>query len=245
VQYNLLERPILLSENIEADGHVYEFLLNNHCDLHECSRLAFELQHGGGADLPSVFEALIHDGRIVCTISDTDKNCPAAINSKLAQLTRIRENSGWPLCFAVSPPCREVENLVPLELVMALPSGKRNPTNAIQLTIRQQEANQGHPRNEQYWHFFDLKEGLLTAKFARLDAMEKSLVRNRLQLARVDPESQNVVGYGDRVIRQIFGENQYMSELRKLTRDGSWRDVFCSFIEEFIWVFLSTTKVVT
>jgi hypothetical protein len=245
LKYRLLDPSILLSENRETDGKLYEFLLQNHCDLHDCSHVSFELQHGGGADLGMVFRELATDRKIVCAIVDSDKNIPTSNNQKLASLCRVKEAVAWPLCFPASPPCREVENMLPLNLVMALPSGQRNPANAIHLKISTEEITQRHSTANRYWYFFDIKEGLLATKFEAMGPEEKKWIGSKLQMASIDPGRQDISGYGDRVVRQAFDENRHLRELRKLTRQQTWRQMFSSFLEELVWVFVSTSKIVT
>ena len=245
VQYRLLDPAILLIENMESDGGLYRLLLENNCHFHHCDCVAFELHHGGGADLPMVFGYLIADRRIVCGITDSDKHAPTSSDRKLDQLAHIKETANWPFCFPMSPPCREAENMIPFELVMALPSGMRNPTNAVQLRIKREELARGVQVEDRYWNFFDIKEGLNPDRFERMLPEEGNWIRAKLEFSGVDPEQKSVTGYGDSVIRQILDENKYVSELRNLTRHSSWRNVFSRFFDELVWVLAATPKIIT
>jgi hypothetical protein len=80
LRYRLLDKVALVSENQAFDGCFYEFLLRNHCDLHSCSPISFDLHHGGGPDTVRVFGALVNDRRIVCGIFDSDRNTPGSDN---------------------------------------------------------------------------------------------------------------------------------------------------------------------
>ncbi|WP_262049079.1 hypothetical protein [Bradyrhizobium sp. Bra78] len=245
VRYRLLERPLLLVENMDSDGDLYEFLFENHCDLHHGSSVSFDRQHGGGADLAMVFERLARNTKIVCAIVDSDRASPDAPNLKLAQLERLKQQLNWPLCFPTSPPAHEAENLVPLPIVMNLPSGVRNPTNTILLRVSQEEISNGHPLAEQFWLFFDVKEGSTPQKFGRMTENDQAWIISKAKLANIDPSEHSVAGYGDRVIGQVFAENKFKSELRKETRHPNWRDVFAGFLDEIIWVFLAGRKIIT
>jgi hypothetical protein len=245
VQYRLLERPILLVENIANDGDLFSFLLNNLKDIFGCNYVSFELTHGGGADLPTVFGHRIDEQRIVCGVIDSDRGSPLQANTKLAQMQRIKVDKGWPLSFPSSPPCREAENLVPLTLIMTLPSGFKNSSNDLLLGISRMEDDQALPIDERYCLFFDLKSGLTSAAFGRLNDVNKEWVRNKLLLAKLDPQTSDVAGYGDRVINQIFAENKFQSELRTLVRHQAWRRVFENFFEELIWVFTASPRIAT
>jgi hypothetical protein len=128
---------------------------------------------------------------------------------------------------------------------MNLPSGVRNPTNAMLLKISEQEKARGRLLEEQYWLFFDVKEGLVPEKFARMGEDDKAWILSKAQLAGIDPTESTMPGYGDKVIGQLFAENKFKSELRRETRHHIWRSVFGSFLDELIWVFAAGRKVIT
>jgi hypothetical protein len=245
VQYHLLDQPIFLVENMDSDGRVYRLLFDTHRALHNCSRVSFDLHHGGGDNLPMVFGQKIGERRIVCGVVDSDRISPLSPNKKLEALAKIREELAWPLCFPVSPPCREAENAVPMELVMALPSGHKNPANALHLEISNQEVAQGHSLEEYFWLFFDLKEGMSAARFAKLAPDDKAWLDAKLNLCGVKAADLNIGGYGDSIIRQIFADNKFVGELAKLTRRQNWRTVFSPFLEEVLWILVSTSRIVT
>jgi hypothetical protein len=244
-QYRLLDRAVLLIENLESDGDLYQYLLENHCTLYACNSVSFERQHGGGADLPKVLGHLVGEFKIVCAVVDSDRPSPMSNGVKFAQLTRIQRDSGWPFCFVSSPPCHESENIVPMSLVMSLPSGVRNRTNAVLLEIEGQEKRRGHALDHRYWLFFDVKEGLTADKFGKMEFSDKKWISSKLELAKIDPFERNIEGYGDNIVRQIFSENRFQSELRKLTRHHDWQNIFSSFLEDFVWILAASKRVVT
>jgi hypothetical protein len=244
-QYRLLEKSILLVENIETDGRLYEFLLHNHSDLHSVRHIALDRHHGGGDDLPKVFAKLATDRRIVCAAVDSDKNCPQSANPKIGKLLRLGAELNWPFALAISPPCREAENLIPMEIVMALPSGFRNATNQLMLDITKAEANNGDPVENQYWLHFDTKLGLRVEKLKEMSPAEQQWISGKLRFANCDPTLQAVDGYGDRVLFQLLAENRFMKDFRTATRHENWRRTFSAFLDEFIWLFLCGQKIVT
>lgn len=244
-QYRILERAILLIENLDADGDLYDHLFRNHCDLHSCSNVSFDRHHGGGADLPVVFSHLVRDFRIVCAVVDSDKRSPVTNTQKEANLARIKHEANWPICFFSTTPCHESENILPMGLVMELPSGIRNRTNRVLLRVDAEERLRGGRLEDRYWLFFDVKEGLTREKFEGMGQLDREWVAAKLQYAGVDPLGEDLAGYGDRVIRQVFAENRFQGELRKLTRHGDWRQVFSSFLEDIVWALVAPRKVVT
>jgi hypothetical protein len=241
----ILERTVLLLENAENDGNLYEFLLRNHCDLHGISHIEFDRSHGGGADLSREFVRLMRARRIVYATIDSDADSPYSPNSKLQALAREAAQERWPLGFSMSPPCREAENLVPMEIVMGLQSGFRNPTNQIMLEVERLERGAGERPEHYYWLFFDLKLGLTSQRFRELSPNDGPWVLAKLQLAKCDPNAQDVGGYGERVVPQLFAANRMQSDLRNKTRQHDWRDVFAAFLDGILWPMIAARKVVT
>jgi hypothetical protein len=243
--YRVLERSVLLFENAENDGNVYEFLLHNHCDLHGINHIEFDRYHGGGADLSREFGRLMRGHRIVCAPIDSDADSPFSHNSNLLALLRVKVQTKWPLGFAISPPCREVENLLPMEVVMGLQSGFRSPTNKIMLDISRAERAAGHRSDHRYWLFFDTKLGLTVRRFHELSPENQAWVLAKMQLANCDPASQEISGYGERIVAQIFAKNSFQSDLRSKTRQKDWQGLFAAFLDEMLWLLLAARKIVT
>jgi hypothetical protein len=113
------------------------------------------------------------------------------------------------------------------------------------LKVSQEEIANGHPLEDQFWLFFDVKEGLTPQKFARLSKKDQAWIISKVQLADIDPSEHAVSGYGDKVLSQVFAENRFKSELWKETRHQNWRGVFSSFLDELVWVFLAGRKIIT
>jgi hypothetical protein len=244
-QHQLLERPILLVENRESDGEFYEFILHNHCDLHTCPYVSYDIYHGGGADLPKVFSRLVAERKVICSVIDGDRSSPLSSETKRRRIQRIKEEAGWPLAFALSPPCREVENMLPMTLVFGLSSGFRNASNSVLLKIQEQEVARRHSANEYYWLFFDVKGGLSLTKLSGLAPLERNWIEEKLALAGFDATKRNLSGYGDNVMRQLFEGNNRAKELRRMTRQQSWRVCFSVFVEELIWPLAASPRVIT
>jgi hypothetical protein len=236
--YRLFDRPILLVENLQWDGQLYKFLLDNHGDKHSCSRIAYDLQHGGGTEFPNVFKHHAALRHVICGVVDSDKDYPSGTNPSLEKLFAIRTDEGWPLCFPASPPCRELENCIPMELVIGLPTLKTHKTNAIVVKV---DASEIAGSSDQFWLYFDIKEGLSIQRFTALDDKARDWLRAKLAAAGIDPEKQDIEGYGSKVPSQIFDGNKHQSELRRLTRQAKWCSVFDDFIKQIIWVFAASS----
>jgi hypothetical protein len=245
-QYDLLSRPVLVVENQENDGRLFEFILENHCDHRMIANLAYEISHGGGADLPRVFAAHARMRKVVCAVVDSDRDSPLSVDWKLDELEGIKSMLGWPLCFPMTLPCREAENMIPMPLTMQLPAGFRNASNAVLLRIHDAEVAAGVVPSMCYWLFVDLKEGIKPGKLNGMeDAAAKEWIKSKLRLAGAEMDERELSGYGGTLIQQIFDENRFCSELRKLTREQWWRSIFSIFLEELAWPLVASVKVIT
>lgn len=239
VATRLLERSILLVENIRRDGLLYGELLKAHHDLHKCPIPAYEPMHGGGADLTAVFDAQISRKRIVCGVVDTDRYSPiSASKAKFTSLTKIAEKRAWPFAFSASPPCREAENCVPMEVMLGLPSGQGNADREVYLNIAKQEEALKINCMEGFWLFVDLKDGIDPERSAKItDPAERDWIDVKLSVVTKKLETARIAGFGDKVFDQIADSNELLAELRRATRCKEWRNVFVEFLDFLLWIF--------
>jgi hypothetical protein len=244
----MLERPILLVENLVHDGLLYGSMLEHHYDLHKAPRPVYDVQHGGGDELANVMPKLIEQKKIICAIVDSDKNspyCPASL--KYRKIRSLIDASDWPLNFVLSPPCREAENCLPLSLVLSLPCGVGNAANGLLLAIDTEEQAKGHDRDERFWLFFDVKDGVTRSRF--FEAVQHDEGRNwfdaKIQLIGLTPNATEISGYGSRLFDQLAADGRYIAEFRRLTRQSDWRETFADFIDDFVWIFAGGRRVAT
>lgn len=247
VSGRILDRAILLVENIRRDGLLYGELIKSHHDLHSCPIPSYEPMHGGGADLGAVFVEQIRRERIVCGIVDTDRCSPDSSSApKLEALRRISEQMNWPLAFSISPPCREAENCLPIEFMMSLQSGTTNPANHHFIKIADHEVSQDHDCKRSFWLFVDLKEGLSKETFGKLsNPKDRDWIEEKLAIIGFDLEKDSLSGFGSKVFDQIAARSHHLADLRRTTRCNAWRDIFFEFIDYLLWIFAGGRRVVT
>jgi hypothetical protein len=247
ISTRILERAVLLVENIRRDGLLYGELINAHHDLHDCPIPSYEAMHGGGADLGAVFVEQIQRERIVCGIVDTDRCSPDSSSApKLEALRRISEQMNWPLAFAISPPCREAENCLPMDLMMSLQSGTTNASNHLYIKIADHEASQKEDCKRAFWLFVDLKEGFSKETIGKLtNPKDRDWVAEKLQAMGLDIEKQSVAGFGSKVFDQLAAHSIHLADLRRATRCNAWRDIFFEFVDYLLWIFAGGRRVVT
>ncbi len=118
--------------------------------------IQIDVGSGGGADTPRVLATEITaKRRFVLCITDSDKVCPTAPqNHTSSECTRISSSNDW-ITTHVALNEREVENLLPTNLVedviLAL-----SPSD---LDERLEALKRIAAKNDKAWAFFDLKEG--------------------------------------------------------------------------------------
>lgn len=238
---NIADRPRLLVENMLRDGWVYNFLLKNISDKLKCRYLSVDVVHGGGDDIVSVFEQIIKEKRIVCTIVDSDKNSPAASkNTKLSKLVTVVRRHGWLLSFAASPPCREVENLIPFSIISQIDSSKEIDTNSHLLKINEREKSIGIALSDRYLRYFDFKEGASARNLVSRSEADKAWIESKLHFIGVSGDKWSIPGYGSKVVDQIKGDDARIAEFRAAIRTNEWLETFEGFFENIIWLFFST-----
>jgi hypothetical protein len=203
--------------------------------------------HGGGADLVTVFIEQIRRGRVVCGIVDTDRCSPISqAFTKRDAMRRIAAEMNWPLAFGFSPPCREAENCVPMNLIMEIQSGQTNASNGHFLQIAEKEIADRQDCTTAFWLFVDLKEGLSPDNLSKLaNANDRAWLEEKLELIDLDINQRPLLGYGTKVFDQIAVHGHHLAALRSLTRQNHWRTVFSEFMDLLVWIFAGGRRIAT
>ncbi|WP_316187900.1 MULTISPECIES: hypothetical protein [unclassified Bradyrhizobium] len=247
IQSRVLDRSVLLVENVRRDGLLYSELMRGHFDLHGCPQPACESMHGGGADLKAVFVEQIKNRRIVCGIVDTDQHSPLSNScSKRDSMVRIAGAMDWPLAFALSPPCREAENCLPMQVVMGLQSGQLNSSNKHFIEIFDAERSLGQEGVTSFWLFVDLKAGISEEILSNIpNGYDRDWLETKLRLIGFDIGQLSIQGYGDKIFDQIASNGRHLSDLRTHTRKSDWRAIFADFMEQLLWIFAGGRRIAT
>lgn len=241
-----LERPALLVENGSSDGWLYNEIIKYVSERSGRGNVAVEIVHGGGTSTPDVLSALVRDRRIVYAIVDSDRDCPTSPASPtLEKVGKVTKSGNWPLAKAGSPPVREVENVVPIDLLFQLACGKGNSTNSILIEIAEAEIKGGAVATDMYMNFFDIKLGLSSQKLKSLSPAAQEWISSKLALAGHVHDNWTIGGYGERVVPQISADGYFIAELRRLMSGSIWRSIHWGFFTFVAWFFVSAKRVFT
>lgn len=234
----LLDRPAVVVEDTVSDGGFYDFVFHNLRDIEGVPPLSFEIFHGGGERSIAVLRSRIRDRRIACVVADKDVDSPLSrVPNKIRQMQVVGIEEGWPLSFVCFPPAKEIENLVPLD-VLALLACAVERQNEIETLrrIEEYEIRGGVNRAEAFWHFFDVKRGLDAERLGRMTAEDRAWVEARMTSAALQPERRTMVGFGEQVIAQVLASNLACAKLRTSIRHPDWWNVFQDFVRDVIWI---------
>ncbi|GJE53682.1 hypothetical protein [Methylobacterium thuringiense] len=234
---NLLDKSVLLVEDTVSDGAFYTWVINNIVDVYNIPKVSFTVQHGGGERTAAVLKKEIEDGRIICTIVDTDKYAPSErVAKKTDQLNKIIKDENWPFAKVFSFFCREVENMVPVEVIRFLPcSVERKFELSILLNLQTNiESKNIIPR---LWHYLDIKNGIDHQQLSDIkDESDKSWLVQKIKDAGLNDQSFEVRGFGTHVIPQLMSDNAALNELRSIIRSSPWTCFFGEAIAKFAWM---------
>jgi len=233
---HVLERSLLLIEDIESDGKLYAFLLQNLKDKLNVPPLKWELMHGGGDRIRAVAKEKLSDRRIIAAIVDSDLRGPSAQRcSKEEGLCRVASENSWPLLFSFVPPCREAENIIPWSILALTPVAvDRRSDLDVCLVVAEAESRVNMPEHESVWLYLDLKEGHRHEKLSKLQA---GWLEERLLLANIAAGDFAFVGFGEKIMSQVFASNAILAELRRAIRSDDWMRVFGEFFIRLAWIF--------
>ncbi|WP_342239661.1 hypothetical protein [Inquilinus sp. OTU3971] len=240
---NYLNPSQLFVEDGIHDGDMYKFIMENLADRFNVPYVKLEVLHGGGDRTSSMAIERAKDSYVVACIVDSDRRAPTQPEPSKVRSARASPKVAGSLFIIEATPCRELENMLPLELLQNLQSFIKNPTGGYLRRIDEYELT--HNLEEKFYFYFDLKEGI-TPPNAETKGKSHSdgWLATRLESA-LGGSVASLVGFGPNIISQIINSNKLCSDLRPLIRSPSWIAVFGSFIRSLIWIFSATRPVVT
>lgn len=237
IRPTLYEKTIVVAEDEITDGAFYSFLMNNLRDVIGAPPLQCEWMHGGGDRTANIAELRIREKRIVCVLLDTDALSPACPEpQKVSFLRRLAVNESWPLIFINPTPCKETENLIPIDIVEMLDCAQERADELTVLrNIDARERAAAVNMNDSYWLYFDVKNGVASDKVAtqHLDAQVWTVAKLALGIA--DLSNFQISGFGNHVVPQVMRENVVCARLRQLIRQREWFHLFGDFVADLMW----------
>jgi hypothetical protein len=236
IRPSLFEKTVLIVEDEISDGAFYQFLFANLRDIAGIPATQCDWVHGGGDRTIEVARNRVRDKRIVTVIVDTDVFSPVCSEPlKVSELKSVGRDEAWPLIFVRVTPCKETENLIPIEIVSMLDCAvERNEELVALREIEAKERTRSDPR-EAYWLYFDIKRGCDHLYLAGLHANAKTWTLDKLSHAGLGPEDFELRGFGNHVVPQVVRGNAACARLRDCIRRRDWLLVFGDFLADAMW----------
>lgn len=234
----LLSPATLLVENAERDGWYYTFLMRNAGDLAGVSSVYVDTAHGGGDDINGVLASLLARRRVVHTVVDTDKKSPNSKgNAKAGKIRKTISDLGSSVAFLSVTPGKEVENLIPMDVVLSFPGSALNKSSSLLIGVEEIEVKKAIPAADRLWMYFDVKVGINSEEVAKMTSDEAQWLSDRLDLIGVELEKCDMPGYGGKTIDVLKTAGERSAECRRHVRSAHWQFTGNAFVRDIAWTF--------
>lgn len=242
---SLYDKMILLVEDEQTDGRLLQFILENlKSKIVGRLPLSFQPLHGGGERIADVARARAVERRLVCVIVDTDKKFPGGNDSlKMRRLNAVLEELSWPMIFVHPTPCKETENLIPIEVISMVECAReRGDDISLLARINDVERRSGASHHDAFWLYFDVKEGCDHVAVAALPNLpEKEWILGKIAQATSDREFK-VAGFGGHVVPQVLNTNTACARFRAELQSRDWWQTFGAFVSDVAWLTIAGAR---
>lgn len=235
-RFGFLSSTILLTENLHTDGKIISYILQEYARRSNFFPLSFELANGGGEAINHNFSHHLEQNRICVCVIDSDYDSPID-NCKIKErkCRSIFESLRSCIGCMVVLPCREIENMMPLEVFDLVFPGVRLRNIILKIETEESRCNEA---TIPYKYYVDLKYGIRHERINGL-AHEHSVswIEQKLNLAGFDHRTIYEVGYGEHIIQNILASNAALNQINKSIQSHAWRQHFGSIMLEIIsWI---------
>lgn len=234
---DLLSPSVLVVEDNDSDGRFYEYVMENVKDKFKVPKLKLEIRHGGGSRTIGALKSSLKMQRVAVCIVDSERVSP--FDPRKCPTVKIHREiaaTGAVAFCVVTPPARELENLIPLPVLAELPCA--SSTLAMRHLDRIAASELPLNTNDRFHLYFDMKKGFKSGVASTLPSVQcRKWMEERLSIISKDTNEVSILGFGEKVISQIFHRNVHQARLRTHIRHESWIEIFHTFLTETIWFF--------
>lgn len=232
------DRSALVVEDQNTDGKLYVQIAEACRYRVGAENLALDVRHGGGERSGEVLASLSDEKRIAMLITDSDNAYPR--DGEPAKILRYkREVVQNALADVIYTPCREIENLIPLDVLECLPcSHGRAADIAACRKIEDYEADSGCPPHLSFWWFYDLKSGINREHLEKVSGEE---LRTWLT-QKIEHAPSSFLGFGDKIVSQLISSSPALAKFLKIVRATAWWSLFGTIIEKILWIGFAPAK---
>lgn len=249
----LLRSTGLVVEDVEIDGRIYKYVLNEARRVSGGPSYSFDPIHGGGSATVRVFESEIEKNRIVVCIVDHDRLAPmdkASSTARKVLRAHRRRNTGSDCAkryigMAVTTIGREAENIVPYQALKAV-CQEYEHFDKLDEVFAREHGDADTEKN--FWQYFDIKKGIdgekMQGKFNNGSISEETYcwVSNKLGCASDEIQWVVVGGFGENVLQRFLENPDALKRFHAFTRTDCWRDRFGGYFNKLLWFFAAPVR---
>lgn len=227
---NIIEKPILVVENLFNDGGTLKILFSELTRKYGMPHHSVELCAGNGSQVDKTRDHYRSLGRLSSSITDTDKIYPDH-NLQFIENKRFS--------YALKIPCHEIENLFGLDALSCI-GPHENPHQQTITLLNKIDTAEGECADK-FFTFFDLKNGLCRDDVELLGNTEsKEWLEMKLSLAVNIKDDYKIFGFGNNLCRRLLESGNSVSSLRKYIKTKSWGHVFDDFFSRIMWIYCAS-----
>jgi hypothetical protein len=245
IEHDFSREAKLLVENKLNDGNFLGTALQRLAKRLHLGKLSFEIGHGGGDDMPALFQSEIDIKRITVCVADSDRKYPKApISDKCRKLSKTLKDS-VSIAHYVELPCHEAENMIPLSSMLELPLPRDHiETLTLLGEIEKKEVAAKIPASERLKLFFDFKNGASPDRMIALRGTnQRRYLQEKFQLVGLDVTKVTVHGLGDHLTRRLADEGKAIADFcQKIFSCPYWKEVFSGALSNLLYFLLGSQK---
>lgn len=233
------DRPVFVVEDQETDGKLYLAIAEACRSKVRAPNVALDVRHGGGERSKNVLRHAVDEGRICILITDSDRKYPQVGEpAKILGVRREIQETGWKLAWIEYTPCREIENLIPIDVVEGLPcAAARVDLLAALRSIQVKESESGVPHSERFWWYYDLKVGV---DLVQLDKVSPDVVRDWTRGKMALAEA-SYSGISSSLVPQLLDDKAQLPAFLTLVKKSDWWDWFGQIVQGLLWTGFAST----
>lgn len=239
----IFDKATLLVEDMPTDGAVMDIILRVARTYIGIPNVSFKIEHGSGQRSPVILSSLLRENRIVVSIVDSDKFSPESNESILVdRMKQSASNRRHGLAFCFPLPCRETENLLPIDVYREIFPGKYSTLIATLLAFDDKEREEGIPTDQRLLQYVDMKFGVSRhLAGAEMSAADRAWLDQKCHLV-VCPHFRGSPWFGDQILKRLLETGAAVELLRQEMRSLNWRASHLPFFEQICWFFAAARR---
>lgn len=233
----LLDKPHFAVENSINDGQLFGEIFKAMKNQHPVRVVEYELEMGGGSSLSEVFDQKLKNQRITVAVADGDKWYPG--DNESGMLGKLRWCASQQVFIGTiqSLPCRDAENLLPVEIIFSQRICPQYPHVYYDRLISLQTSGAYAGTDQCPLLYFDMKEGVILSKLSAKTQALQDWVHQSFSDGSATVLSEDFPGFGVNLLSAVLNKPEALQELNRHIREKKWQEFFYQFFANLRWYF--------